>query len=354
MNADPSVGNAASSNAVATSITSTSTISSTTPNEPVLSGRAQAYEAIARFVNDSNARIVRYDQQREAALAVLREPRPEPPMKMSDAEWKGFIIQKAIAMQNWNSGSNDRGGKNDRESNAINQVDNALTTNAKYMSYEDAMAMLDFASGRNGKLGQGLQGSNLQTHGGTFEDGAWQHVFNVGQGLQGSNLQTHGGTFEDGAWQHVFNAVRSMSVAAQIEHEGNVAAWKQRQATAKLELAKVTNLIGATQSNLGKTVVAFNDMMQKDAIQQTRLMTQQLLKSSSLQPKTEPSKESEEDKGFEAITVTVNNPASTNRPKTSSPVNVKVTVNLDRDFDMPRMVSARAEPVVVSSRFAQG
>ena len=327
LNSDLSVGNSETSSAVVTSASSTSTVSPVAPrnNDSVLSARAQAYEAIAKFVNDSNARIARYDQQREAALAVLREPRPEPPMKMSDAEWKGFIIQKAIAMQNWNSGSNDRGGKNDRESNAINQVDNTLTTNAKYMSYEDAIAMLDFASGRNG---------------------------NLGQGLQGTNLQTHGGTFEDGAWQHVFNAVRSMSVAAQTEHEGKVAAWKQRQETAKLELANVTNLLGATQSNLGKTVVAFNDMMQKDAIQQTRLMTQQLLNSSNLQPKTETVQESEEKKGFEAITVTVNNPTTTNRPKASSPVNVKVTVNLDRDFDMPRMLAARAEPVVVSSRVA--
>jgi hypothetical protein len=319
-----------SSNVVALRPTAqTATAAAPAAADPLQSARARAYESIAKFVDDSNVRIAKYDEQREAALAVLREPAPEPPMKMSDAEWKGFIIQKAIAMQHWDSGANDRGGKNDRESNALNQVDSTLTTNAKYMSYEDAIAMLEFASGRSSKLGQGLQGTHLQNSGGTFEDGGWQNVF---------------------------NAVRSMSVAAQTEHEGQVAAWKQRQATAKLELANVTNLLGATQSNLGNTVVAFNDMMQKDAHNQAMMMSQRMQTLPSFQPKVDMGDNDVEEKGFEAITVTVNNPinnANTNaRP--GSPMNVKVTVNIDPDFNMSRTLAARSDPINVSARFAQG
>ncbi|XVJ70529.1 MAG: hypothetical protein HEQ39_13495 [Rhizobacter sp.] len=273
-----------------------------------LSARDKAFQSISNFVESSQKRIAAYDEERKGYLEILKKPMPEPPMKMSEADWTQFMSLKANAMACWNNGSNDCGGKNNREANAINQMDNALTTNGKYQSLEGAKAMIALANA--------------------------------------NGLQSNGGSFEDGAWQSAFNAIRSYSVAAQTEHEGKVAAWKQEQATAKAGLANVTNLLGGTQKNLGSTVVAFNDLIQKV---DSDSMSRGLASFENSQKSLASLNESKKEPSFiDAVTVTVNTPQKTDKPKPN--VNVKVAVNIDKDFAAQKLTDFDSAPIRVSTK----
>jgi phage baseplate assembly protein gpV len=188
----------------------------------VAEAQAKAYESLAKYVSDTSERIKKYDQQRDAALAVLREPKPAIAMKMNQTDWAEFLRLKADAMRAWNDGANDCGGHNKRESNAINMMDTALTNNGMYLTLDQAKEMLALANAN---------------------------------GLQGN-----GGSFEDGAWQATYNAVRSYSQGARMEYDKQVEAWTQRQNTAKAELANVSSLLTSTQDSFNATVSTIKDM----------------------------------------------------------------------------------------------
>jgi hypothetical protein len=285
-----------------------------------MSAREKAFQSIANYVDSAQKRIAAYDEERKGYLEILKKPMPEPPMKMSEVEWTEFMSLKANAMACWLNGSRDH-GVNNREANATNQMDNALTTNAKYQSLEGAKAMIALANA--------------------------------------NGLQSNASNFEDGAWQSAFNSIRSYSVAAQTEHEGKVAAWKQEQATAKAGLANVTNLMGSTEKNLGSTVVAFNDMVQKvDADSMRRGLASLQSVQAGLGKLNQSQNSKTDEKDFtDAITVTVNtnkkSPA-TEAPKPKSNVNVKVAVNIDKDFKASEFTTARGQSTTVSSRLGQG
>jgi hypothetical protein len=279
-----------------------------------MSAREKAFQSIANYVDSAQKRIAAYDEERKGYLEILKKPMPEPPMKMSEVEWTEFMSLKANAMACWLNGSRDH-GVNNREANATNQMDNALTTNAKYQSLEGAKAMIALANA--------------------------------------NGLQSNASNFEDGAWQSAFNSIRSYSVAAQTEHEGKVAAWKQEQATAKAGLANVTNLLGSTEKNLGSTVVAFNDMIQKVEVDNMRLGLASL--QSGLGKIEQTQKSNSDGKSFaDVITVTVNTNKKSDTSKPKPNVNVKVAVNIDKDFKASDFTASRTQPLSVSSRYGQG
>jgi hypothetical protein len=193
----------------------------------VAEAQAKAYESLAKYVSDTSERIKKYDAQRDAALAVLREPKPAIAMKMNQTEWAEFLRLKAEAMRAWNDGANDVGGHNKRESNAINMVDTALTKNGMYLTLDQAKEMLALANA--------------------------------------NGLQSNTRSFEDGAWQATYNAVRSYSQGARMEYEKQVEAWTQRQNSAKAELANVSSLLTSTQDSFNATVSTIKDMRANQA-----------------------------------------------------------------------------------------
>lgn len=212
-NVSPNAGATANSNTVTTQKSSTSSI-------------------IDRYLEQTMARITKYDLERDKLMEQLQEQPPAQPMKMSQAEWKEFLALKAENMANYNVGALDgRGSKkghNARESNAINQIDNAFTTNGAWLTLAEAKDMFAVANA--------------------------------------NGLQKNGSTFEDGHWQAVFNSIRSFGEQPRQDYEKDVADYKKRQDNTKLALSNVTQMLTGTQTSMASTVkgvqalTAQNDM----------------------------------------------------------------------------------------------
>lgn len=99
-----------------------------------------------------------------AAAGVQVGPRPE--MEQMTADQRRQVDNRIASISGrWERGANDVGGWNDRERTAIETTRRNATEASKYMTFDEAMAMLNEAESRG-------WGNNTRT----FENGAWTNA----------------------------------------------------------------------------------------------------------------------------------------------------------------------------------